>query len=165
MKLNPSIKMLYTYKCIKYYCLVCVFVRFPEYFWQKYISMSLHYRTSADLYVFISLDYIMSLIARIMGPTWGSSGADRTQVGHMLAPWTLLSGYIWSKDVLSYLYPFKVVLSTRPEIISHFIYCIAQVMLLTLVQDWCYTCCAPATVGSAQISILLNLSDAFTQDE
>ena len=28
-----------------------------------------------------------------MGPTWGPSGADRTQVGPMLAPWTLLSGY------------------------------------------------------------------------
>ena len=35
---------------------------------------------------------IMSLIARFMGPTWGPSGADRTQVGPMLAPWTLLSG-------------------------------------------------------------------------
>ena len=30
--------------------------------------------------------------ARFMGPTWGPSGADRTQVGLMLAPWTLLSG-------------------------------------------------------------------------
>ena len=35
---------------------------------------------------------ILSLIARFMGPTWGSSGADRTQVGPMLAPWILLSG-------------------------------------------------------------------------
>ena len=33
-----------------------------------------------------------SLIARFMGPTWGPSGADRTQVGSMLVPWTLLSG-------------------------------------------------------------------------
>ena len=33
-----------------------------------------------------------SLIARFMGPTWGPSGADRTQVGPMLALWTLLSG-------------------------------------------------------------------------
>ena len=31
-------------------------------------------------------------IARFMGPTWGPSGADRTQVGPMLGPWTLLSG-------------------------------------------------------------------------
>ena len=30
-----------------------------------------------------------------MGPTWGPSGADRTQVGPVLAPWTLLSGHIW----------------------------------------------------------------------
>ena len=35
---------------------------------------------------------IAFLIARFMGPTWGPSGADRTQVGPMLAPWTLLSG-------------------------------------------------------------------------
>ena len=33
-----------------------------------------------------------TLIARFMGPTWGPSGADRTQEGPMLAPWTLLSG-------------------------------------------------------------------------
>ena len=31
-------------------------------------------------------------IARFMGPTWGPYGADRTQVGPMLVPWTLLSG-------------------------------------------------------------------------
>ena len=35
-----------------------------------------------------------SLIARFMGPTWGPSGADRTQVGPMLAPWSLLSGLL-----------------------------------------------------------------------
>ena len=29
-----------------------------------------------------------------MGPTWGPSGADRTQVGPMLAPWTLLFGFL-----------------------------------------------------------------------
>ena len=39
-------------------------------------------------------DLIHTLIARFMGPTWGPSGADRTQVGPILAPWTLLSGYI-----------------------------------------------------------------------
>ena len=33
-----------------------------------------------------------SLIIRFMGPTWGPSGANRTQVGPMSAPWTLLSG-------------------------------------------------------------------------
>ena len=39
----------------------------------------------------------ISLIARFMGPTWGSSGADRTQMGPMLAPWTLLSGIFMFK--------------------------------------------------------------------
>ena len=33
-----------------------------------------------------------TLITRFIGPTWSPSGADRTQVGPMLAPWTLLSG-------------------------------------------------------------------------
>ena len=33
-----------------------------------------------------------TLIARFLGLTWGPSGADRNQVGPMLAPWTLLSG-------------------------------------------------------------------------
>ena len=37
-----------------------------------------------------------SLIARIMGLTWGPSGADRTQVGPTFAPWTLLSGMLFS---------------------------------------------------------------------
>ena len=35
---------------------------------------------------------LLPLIARFMGPTWGPSGADRTQVGPTMAPWTLLSG-------------------------------------------------------------------------
>ena len=35
---------------------------------------------------------VSSLIAMFMGPTWGPSGAERTQVGPLLAPWTLLSG-------------------------------------------------------------------------
>ena len=34
----------------------------------------------------------ISLITRFMGPTWGPPGADRIQVGPMLAPWILLSG-------------------------------------------------------------------------
>ena len=42
-----------------------------------------------------------SLIARFIGPTWGSSGADRTQVGPMLAPWTLLSGLLCGVEQIS----------------------------------------------------------------
>ena len=35
-------------------------------------------------------------IARFMWPIWGPPGADRTQVGPMLAPWTLLPRW-WAK--------------------------------------------------------------------
>ena len=35
---------------------------------------------------------IYTQVARFMGPPWGPSGDNRTQVGPMLAPWTLLSG-------------------------------------------------------------------------
>ena len=38
--------------------------------------------------------YKSSLIAMFMGPTWGPSGTDRTKVGPMLAPRTLLSGLL-----------------------------------------------------------------------
>ena len=46
-----------------------------------------------------SMRYILipTLIARSMGPKWATSGADRTQVGPMLVPWTLLSEYIQAK--------------------------------------------------------------------
>ena len=37
---------------------------------------------------------VPSLITRFMGLTWDPSGADRTQVGPMLTPWTLLSGLL-----------------------------------------------------------------------
>ena len=42
----------------------------------------------------VSMCWIPTLIARFMGPTCGPSRVDRTQVGPMLAPWTLLSGKI-----------------------------------------------------------------------
>ena len=36
-----------------------------------------------------------------MGPSWGPSGADRTQMGPMLAPWTLLSRtLLWMRSKL-----------------------------------------------------------------
>ena len=44
--------------------------------------------------VFMKYSMTYSLIARFMGPTWSPSGADRTQVGPILAPWTLLSGLL-----------------------------------------------------------------------
>ena len=54
-----------------------------------------------DAWIIISQCFVcfMSLIIRFMGPMCGPSGANRTQVGPMLAPWTLLSGvsvWIWN---------------------------------------------------------------------
>ena len=46
---------------------------------------------------------VYTQIARFMGPTWGPPGSHRPQVGHVLAPWTLLSAYMrpptWSFSV------------------------------------------------------------------
>ena len=39
-----------------------------------------------------------------MGPTWSPSGADTTQAGPMLAPWTLLSGYKHLSIRLSFIF-------------------------------------------------------------
>ena len=47
-----------------------------------------------------------SQIARFMGPTWGPSGADRTQVGPMLAPWTLLSGHVLTQCLVPWILAF-----------------------------------------------------------
>ena len=39
---------------------------------------------------------VLTQIASFTGPTWGSLGSCRPQVGPMLAPWTLLSG-LWKQ--------------------------------------------------------------------
>ena len=41
-------------------------------------------------------------LSKVNGPTWGPSGADRTQVGPMLAPWTLLSGKLSFDRVMTW---------------------------------------------------------------
>ena len=42
---------------------------------------------------------IISQVAKFMGPSWGSPGTYRPQMGPMLAPWTLLSGIVRRLDV------------------------------------------------------------------
>ena len=54
------------------------------------ISLKLNYLTKIPVK--------STLIARFMWPTWGPTGADRTQVGPVLAPWTLISGYLWPRE-------------------------------------------------------------------
>ena len=41
---------------------------------------------------------LRTLIASFMGPAWGPSGADMTQLGPMLTPWTLLSWWASVRD-------------------------------------------------------------------
>ena len=66
-------------------------------------------RTNANHKNQASTDYVdtlysippaTSLIARFMGPTWVLSGADRTQVGPMLTPWTVLSGKLYTTRII-----------------------------------------------------------------
>ena len=62
-------------------------------------------------------------IARFLGRIWGPSGADRTQMGPMLAPWTLLS---WTKyHVQQELHEYKL----APAIIS-------QIHIPRLIKRW-----------------------------
>ena len=53
---------------------------------QIHIALAMAYDSVCILY-----NCLTTLIARFMGKTWGPSGSDRTQMGPMLAPWTLLS--------------------------------------------------------------------------
>ena len=90
-----------------------VHLSWQHFVWRKTVNFQTMYSTqcytwywgcavllSTDFYLiwifcvtsFASYLETSTLIARFMGPTWGPSGADRTQVGPMLAPWTLLSG-------------------------------------------------------------------------
>ena len=64
------------------------------YFWSPLRLLFPHYLIFYfhDFYICVLSIPITTLIARFMGPTWGPPGADRAQVGPMLAPWTLLSG-------------------------------------------------------------------------
>ena len=58
-----------------------------------------------------------------MGPSWGPSGADRTQVGPMLAPWTLLSGIVLLTNVM-------------PEMTNSRLYCCSMLLLFQHASNW-----------------------------
>ena len=82
---------------------------------------------------YVPLKRISSPIARFMGPTWGPSGADRTQVGPMMAPWTLLFGMPLSTGIYCILcwYIISVTLSwSNKDFISYY------VILLRVSSPW-----------------------------
>ena len=74
----------------------------------------------------------LTLIARFMEPTWGLSGADRTQVGPMLAPWTLLSGK-WGASTTSFKIAFDECVGWL-----YFIWCISLICTCCIRRwfDW-----------------------------
>ena len=84
--------------CISYEALCAWNISWSEYLaWVVFQLMLLHGTPNLsslrlDAHFNMTTIWIVTLIARFMGPTWGPSGADRIQVGPMLAPWTLLSG-------------------------------------------------------------------------
>ena len=53
-------------------------------------------------------------IAKFMGPTWGPPGSCRPQMGPILAPWTLLSGYLTSTAVFPSLIWWDLYSQSRP---------------------------------------------------
>ena len=57
---------------------------------EKSRQITLHFECFA--WLITPVDKMPLLIPRFTGPTWGPSGANRTQLGPMLAPWTLRSG-------------------------------------------------------------------------
>ena len=79
--------------------------------WCQWLLFIIHFLTQTPYNILQAVDGMWpelhlihiepSLIAKIMGPTWGPPGADRTQVGSMLAPWTLLFGMFCSFTYLS----------------------------------------------------------------
>ena len=69
-------------------------------------------------------------IARFMGPTWGLSGADRTQMGPVLTPWTLLSGHVHNFQATNQIGPFRYFPLNRQST-NYF-------LDATLIFDWLY---------------------------
>ena len=80
---------------IKYAYLISILVKEAQVIWLLQCSPIITWSvfpTLRDMVQFWGFKVpLQILIARFMGPTWGPSGANRTQMGPMLASWTLLS--------------------------------------------------------------------------
>ena len=95
--------------------------------------MLFHFTNGNDFLWYGILD--VAVIVRFMGPTWGPSGADRTQVGPMLDPWTLLSGRL--RGGLSWKY--RYIGHVRSENVRYiYIYIVWKYILPPWYDDYCY---------------------------
>ena len=93
-------------------CMFCLNICFHSHqvsflFLGVYVNSNIRYLLQVSSYIvylwityinFTATNAILSQIARFMEPTWGPSGADRTRMGPMLAPWTFLTGILFSSD-------------------------------------------------------------------
>ena len=58
-------------------------------------------------------------IAKIMGPTWGPPGSYLPQMGPMINPWTLLSGYFLLKKPCISILPLGVIKTSKTVMPAH----------------------------------------------
>ena len=78
---------------------------YPWSIWIKFVVSEVIYRwlcaklqysqcqRTGDCSLELSHRHVDTQIAKFTGPTWGPPGSCRPQMGPMLTPWTLLSGY------------------------------------------------------------------------
>ena len=59
-----------------------------------YSSLSSSMVINPTLLAYLYNNIRSAQIAKFMGPTWGAPGSCRPQMGPMLVPWTLLSGWV-----------------------------------------------------------------------
>ena len=98
--MEPNYGSLYVIQCVliiyNHLQPKCVSFSFNIYYFFSYrSSLTIYYSPNCIHLAHRTCSYSYSQIARSMGSTWGPPGDDRTQVGPMLAPWTLLYGLIW----------------------------------------------------------------------
>ena len=62
--------------------------------WNHSIEIQVSLKREEAVGLFGLVRAMSSIIARFMGPKWGPSGADRTQVGPMVDTWALLLGLL-----------------------------------------------------------------------
>ena len=86
------------------------------------------------------------LIARFTGPTWGPYGADKTPVGPMVTPWTLLS---WAP----YRYRWSMLSNMFIQLFTMIVVMIGQIKTAQAISFWSHPCCSKAIAGELQVFV------------
>ena len=121
--------------------------------------------------------YFTTVIARFMGQTWGPSGADRSQVGPILAPWTLLSGLVtstlllemlnpdmqihnWAIKISLYMFPFVFQNPHMGKVDNFLAY--MWTIVVPLLCTWTVYCCSRYFLYKFIYNCILNISDLLS---